>query len=69
MFINAADELYGPITIVHCKGWIVKKVLWAVFKISDADWGRVLTVKSILEVCSSLNPSLFTGIYGLYQKP
>ncbi|KAH9058016.1 hypothetical protein EDB83DRAFT_2520902 [Lactarius deliciosus] len=49
LFIAAADELYGLITVLRHDGWIIKKILWSAFKISEVDWTRVLTVKSILQ--------------------
>jgi hypothetical protein len=54
LFIASADELYGPITVLRCDGRITKKIPWSAFKISDVDWARVLTAKSILEVHSPL---------------
>jgi hypothetical protein len=54
LFIASADELYRPITILHCDGQIIKKIPWSAFKISNLDWARVLTAKSILEVHSLL---------------
>lgn len=50
LFISAADDLYGPITVIRQNGRLVKKIRWSVFKFSDADWARVLDAKSILEV-------------------
>jgi len=52
LFVAAADELYGPITVLRRDGRTVKKIPWAAFKISEVDWIRVLDAKSILEVCS-----------------
>jgi hypothetical protein len=49
LFIAAADELYGPITVIRRDGRVFKKIPWSAFKIADADWARVLHVKSILE--------------------
>ncbi|KAH9058984.1 hypothetical protein EDB83DRAFT_2315880 [Lactarius deliciosus] len=37
LFITAADELYGPITVLRHDRWIIKKIPW------------VLTAKSILQ--------------------
>jgi len=53
LFISATDELYGPITVIHWNGHILKKIQWSAFKLSDWDWARVLDTKSILEVCLS----------------
>jgi hypothetical protein len=49
LFIAAADELFGPITVIRRDGRLIKKIPWSAFKITDADWARVLHVKSILE--------------------
>lgn len=60
MFVAAADELYGPMTIVRREGRVIKKIPWSAFKISEVDWMRVLDAKSILAVCSSF----YLFIYG-----
>jgi hypothetical protein len=49
LFIAAADELFGPITVLHCNGRVFKKIPWSAFKIIELDWVRVLDVKLILE--------------------
>jgi hypothetical protein len=49
LFIAAADELYGPITVLRRDGQVVKKIPWSAFRISEMDWTRVLDATSILE--------------------
>jgi hypothetical protein len=49
LFIAAADELFGPITILCHDGQVFKKILWSAFKITELDWVRVLDAKLILE--------------------
>lgn len=49
LFIAAADELFGPITILRRDGRVFKKIPWSAFKITEMDWVRVLDVKLILE--------------------
>jgi hypothetical protein len=60
LFVAAADELYGPMTIVHREGRVIKKIPRSAFKISEVDWMRVLDAKLILVVCSSF----YFFIYG-----
>lgn len=49
LFVAAADELFGPITVLRRDGRVFKKIPWSAFKIAEMDWVRVLDVKSILE--------------------
>ena len=44
--------LFGPISTLCCDGWIVKKIAWATFQITDEDWGCINNVPQILEVCN-----------------
>jgi hypothetical protein len=63
VFIASADELYGPITTICCEGSIVKKIPWLAFKLSKADWARVLDAKNILAVCfDSVDSNFFANI-------
>ena len=48
LFIAAADELFGPITVLRHDGRVFKKIPWSAFKIAEMDWVRVLDAKSIL---------------------
>ena len=49
LLIAAADELYGPITVLYCDRRVFKKTPWSAFRITERDWTRVLKAKSILE--------------------
>ncbi|KAF8874802.1 hypothetical protein BD779DRAFT_1420492, partial [Infundibulicybe gibba] len=48
-FIATADKLHGPITTIRRNGRIVRRIPWSAFKLSNADWGRVLDARNILE--------------------
>ncbi|KAE9387347.1 hypothetical protein BT96DRAFT_768094, partial [Gymnopus androsaceus JB14] len=69
-FIEVADAIFGPITVIRKNGKIVKKVPWAAFKFSSADWGHVKDCRSILEhpasiqqlFLSSKNVSIYKAI-------
>lgn len=52
--IAAADELFGPITVIRQQGSVEKKIPWSAFQLLESDWARVSDVKEILEVCYSL---------------
>jgi hypothetical protein len=49
MFINSADELYGPITTIRHDGQ-VKHVPWTKFVLATRDWERVNDTQSIIAV-------------------
>ncbi|KAJ3714782.1 hypothetical protein C8R42DRAFT_590961, partial [Lentinula raphanica] len=48
-FVDIADALFGPITVIRQNGRVSKKVPWAAFKFSSRDWDRVKDCLSILE--------------------
>ncbi|KAF9018327.1 hypothetical protein BDZ89DRAFT_960222, partial [Hymenopellis radicata] len=47
-FISAADERFGPITIIRQKGKPVKKIPWTAFKLKPKAWLRVVDIREIL---------------------
>ncbi|KAF8443721.1 hypothetical protein L210DRAFT_3396056, partial [Boletus edulis BED1] len=47
MFINLADELYGPITTIRHNGQ-VKRVPWTKFVLATRDWERVNETWSVI---------------------
>jgi hypothetical protein len=49
LFISSADQLYGPITTLQHDGYVVTKLPWTAFALSDGDWARVLDAKMILQ--------------------
>lgn len=49
MFINSADELYGPITTVRHDGR-AKRISWTKFALSTRDWERVHDTRSLIAV-------------------
>jgi len=51
LFISAADEIFGPITVTQTKGKVIKKIPWSTFRLSDNDWAYVKDVRLILKVC------------------
>ena len=51
MFINSADELYGPITTVQNDGQ-AKQISWTNFTLSMRAWERVHDTWSVISVSS-----------------
>lgn len=49
LFLNSADELFGPITMIHQNGHIMEKIPWSAFSLSDNDWSHIDNVGLILE--------------------
>ncbi|KAH9024998.1 hypothetical protein EDB83DRAFT_2230815 [Lactarius deliciosus] len=64
LFVAAADELFGPITVLRRDGQVFKKIPWSAFKITEMDWVRVLDAKSILE-----DSNLIQEYFSSEQKP
>jgi hypothetical protein len=52
LFITAADELFGPITVICREGQIEKQIRWGAFQLKEADWACVVDAKAILAVRS-----------------
>jgi hypothetical protein len=50
LFIQMADSLYGPITMIRHNGRIAKKIAWTAFTLLDGDWERVMDARDILKV-------------------
>lgn len=50
MFINTADELFGPITTIRRNGRLVKHIPWTAFTFKNADWERVNDTREIIAV-------------------
>ncbi|KAG9311867.1 hypothetical protein JVU11DRAFT_8120 [Chiua virens] len=48
LFINLADELYGPITTVHQDGCVHKRIPWKVFSLKPLDWECVNDARRIV---------------------
>ena len=49
LFIAAANELYGPVTVLYWDCRVFKKIPWSAFRITERDWAIVLEAMSILE--------------------
>ncbi len=49
-FVATADLKFGPITQIRKNGKVVKKIPWAAFQLSEADWERVKLCSDILAV-------------------
>ncbi|KAG6823929.1 hypothetical protein H0H92_008583 [Tricholoma furcatifolium] len=54
LFLNGADDLFGPITTLQKNGHIVKRIPWTTFKLLDDDWVRVVDMKEILEDANNI---------------
>ena len=54
LFINSADELFGPITIIHCTGFPPQKIPWMAFRFDPKDWEHVNNVHLIISDTNSL---------------
>ena len=48
LFINSADELFGPITTIRRPGLPAKQILWTTFAFKAADWERVSDICTII---------------------
>ena len=48
LFINSADELFGPITTIRCPGLITKQIPWMAFAFKTGDWERVNDIRTII---------------------
>ncbi|KAJ3965333.1 hypothetical protein EV361DRAFT_810877, partial [Lentinula raphanica] len=61
-FVDIADALFGPITVIRQNGRVSKKVPWAAFKFLSRDWDRVKDCRSILEVSLHKTVSIYKAI-------
>lgn len=52
MFINTADELFGPITTIRRPALGMKHIPWTAFSFTSADWERVEDTCVIISVRS-----------------
>jgi hypothetical protein len=50
IFINCADQLFGPITTIRQDGRLIKQIPWTAFSLSADDWRRVADARDILAV-------------------
>ena len=41
LFVNSADELFGPMTTVCKDGCVVKNIPWSAFNFKPSDWEQV----------------------------
>src|SRR6266550_850651 len=48
LFINSADELFGPITTIRRQGYPIKKIPWTAFRLNVNDWERVNDIHLII---------------------
>jgi hypothetical protein len=48
LFINSADELFGPITTIRRPGLGLKQIPWTAFAFKAADWERVNDIRAII---------------------
>jgi len=55
LFVTSADQMYGPITTLHCDNRLVKHIPWTAFKMTDLDWIRVVDARDILGVHTSVS--------------
>ncbi|KAG6814853.1 hypothetical protein H0H87_007008, partial [Tephrocybe sp. NHM501043] len=75
LFLNGADELFGPITTLRKKGQIVKHIEWATFKLVDEDWACVGNTRDILTDANNIqqvfssdkHPTLWRALPALKQ--
>ena len=51
LFLQMADVLYGPITMICQNSHIVKKIPWSAFIFTDRDWEWMKNARDILKVC------------------
>ena len=54
LFVASADEMYGPITMLHRDNRLVKHIPWSAFKMTDRDWTRVVDAHDILGVSTHI---------------
>ena len=54
MFINSADELFSPITIIRHTGFPPQQIPWMAFRFDPKDWERVNDVCLIISDMNSL---------------
>ena len=48
LFINSADELFGPITTIRRAGLPAKQIPWTTFSFKASDWERVNDIRTIV---------------------
>ena len=54
LFISSADELFSPITTIHCPGFAIKNIPWMAFTLKPADWECVNTTHLIIADVNNL---------------
>ena len=62
--MTLADEMYGPITTLQHDKQPVKHILWAAFKMVEADWKRVIDACDIL----GISPIIFIPLEWLTYR-
>ena len=50
LFLKSADDLFGPITMIHGPDKEKKRIPWHAFLLDEEDWVCVKDVVDILEV-------------------
>ncbi|KIK91999.1 hypothetical protein PAXRUDRAFT_148247, partial [Paxillus rubicundulus Ve08.2h10] len=50
LFLASANELYGPITTIRWKGWIMKCITWTAFSLKASDWEQINDTCSVIVV-------------------
>lgn len=58
-FIAAANDRFGPITVLRKEGKIIKKIPWSAFAFKDSDWERIGECMLILQDANAIQ-QLFT---------
>lgn len=54
LFVNSADELFGPMTTVRKDGRIVKNIPWSAFNFKPSDWERVNDTRLVIADANKL---------------
>jgi len=54
LFVNSADELFGPITTIRQPGMPVKCIPWMAFSFQPADWEQINDFHNIISDANSL---------------
>jgi hypothetical protein len=50
LFVNSADELYGPITTIRRESCIRERIRWSAFALKPSDWERVQDMRAVISV-------------------
>ena len=48
LFVNSADDLFGPITVIRRQGFAQKKIPWTAFRLEGKDWDRINDIRLII---------------------